>query len=538
MNETGGPRLRIVAVNDVYTLEHLPRLRTLVERAASVDPPDALLVTLAGDFLSPSVLSSLDSGRAMVDCMNAVGFTHVIFGNHEDDIDTGELRARVRELEAMCLGTNVRGFDPELPRSDVIEVRSRPPGGRSVRVGLVGVVMTDATIYRRPPFGGAGLLPANEAATSEALRLIREAGCSSVVALTHQTAADDRALARAQRDPPFPVLLAGHEHQPLVVLEGGTWIVKAGSDAVQAAVIDLEWPAEPPSGGRRDLPVVRLALEDVALYAEDPALRSRVDAHMVRVTKLESATLMVLVPGRELSSVGTRSRQTTLGTLLASRVRDALGAEVCLFNGGGIRGRRTYAEHFSYGDLQAEVPFENEIVVVKLPGRVLSDAIHASRSLAPAESGGFLQVCDAVVIDPDTGVLERIQGEPLDPVRDYRVALVRNLFEGMDHVEPLVEFARTHPERIPPPGDGRDVKLVLLESFAAGLWRELGGFEAVDEDHDSRVTSSELERAITRYTKDPPSDVAAGIVLGVLDTDHDHLISPEEADAVDHPRKR
>jgi 2',3'-cyclic-nucleotide 2'-phosphodiesterase (5'-nucleotidase family) len=87
------PRLRIVCVNDVYTLENLPRLRTLVRHYAAAlgrspsapaptDAADAMLVTLAGDFVSPSVLSSLDMGRGMVECMRAVGVTHATLGNH------------------------------------------------------------------------------------------------------------------------------------------------------------------------------------------------------------------------------------------------------------------------------------------------------------------------------------------------------------------------------------------------------------------------------------------------------------------------
>ena len=73
-----GPTLRLVCVNDVYSLENLPRLRTLVQRASDVDPPDVLLTSLAGDFVAPSMLSSLDAGRGMVDCLNAIPITQAI----------------------------------------------------------------------------------------------------------------------------------------------------------------------------------------------------------------------------------------------------------------------------------------------------------------------------------------------------------------------------------------------------------------------------------------------------------------------------
>ena len=58
--------LTLVAVNDVYDLGHLPKLRTLVDAVKAERAGGTVITTLAGDFLSPSVLSSLDRGRGMV----------------------------------------------------------------------------------------------------------------------------------------------------------------------------------------------------------------------------------------------------------------------------------------------------------------------------------------------------------------------------------------------------------------------------------------------------------------------------------------
>ncbi len=520
-----GPTLRIVAINDVYSLENLPRLRTLVEHHRRTAPADALLVTLAGDFVAPSVLSSLDCGRGMVDCMNAAGVTHVTFGNHEDDIAPEELVARVGEFRGVWLATNVHGFPVMLPESVVVTVARR--GGRSVKVGLVGVVMTDGAVYRGAPFGGATLEPANDAARREGARLVRDEGCACVIPLTHQTLDEDRALARTGA--PFPVVVGGHEHEPHVEDVDGTWLEKAGSDAVHAAIIDLAWPEVAPPGGARDMPVVRVRLDDVAAYAEDAGLRARVDLHMARVHDLETAPLVTLAPGETLSSVGTRMRQTSLGTLVCDSVRDALGAEACLFNGGAIRASREYTVRLTYGDVKAEIPFDNEVVVARLPGAVVAEAVRASRAHAPAESGGFLQV-DGGVTMSDDGTLVAIAGEPVSASRDYRVALVRNLLTGLDHIEPLERFAAAHPERVPPIGSGREIKLVLVDAFSVDLWEHLGGFDAVDANHDGVITEPELAAAIGRATASAPSDIAAELVLHAIDADQDHTISRDEAE--------
>jgi 2',3'-cyclic-nucleotide 2'-phosphodiesterase (5'-nucleotidase family) len=503
-------RLRILAVNDVYALRHLPRLTSLVRHHASHDPADRMIVVMAGDFVAPSVLSSLDSGRGMVDCLNHVPITHVILGNHEDDIEPEHLRARIRELTATVILTNVHGFDESRPKHEVIDV-----GG--MRVGLVGVTSAEAALYRRPPFGGARLEEANEAARRVADELLAE-GCACVIPITHQRVADDRALARTE--PPFPVIVGGHEHDGLLERIGSTWLTKAPAEAEKVTVIELVWSDGP-------FPEVTARFEDVSAYPEDEAMRARVERHLAKVRELESATILLLPPGESLSSVGTRVRQTSMGALICSSLRDVLEADGAIFNGGGIRGGRTYEGRLTYGDVRNEVPFENEIAVVALPGDVLRDAIAASRAKAPAESGGFLQVDDRMRVDA-AHRLTHVGGEPFDPARTYRIAVVRNLFEGLDRVEPLIRFAKEHPEAIPMATTGREVKIALVGAFASRLWEQLGGFEGIDANADGQVTSDELVEAIARIGAGDGSTKAARVVLEAMDHDEDGVVTPSD----------
>jgi 2',3'-cyclic-nucleotide 2'-phosphodiesterase (5'-nucleotidase family) len=504
------PRLRIVSINDVYTLENLPRLKTLIDHYRVTDPADAFIVTVAGDFVAPSLLSSIDYGASMVACMNALGVTHVTYGNHEDDIDVRELRARERELHAVWLATNVDGVEPPLPASAVIAVGPH-------KVGLVGVVMDDPTVYRRVPFGASRVRPANESALAEAARLVRDEGVACVVALTHQSADDDRALAR-EAGARIPLILGGHEHTPLLQRVGDAWIAKSGSDAVEAIVAEVLV--------REDGTVEATArLEPVAPYREDIPMRARIEVYSRKVRALEAATLFVVPPGHVVSSIGTRSRQTTLGTAVCTRLRDALGADAALFNGGGIRGNRDHDARLTYGDIEAELPFDNEIVVQPLSGAVLRDAVAMSRAHAPAESAGFLQVDDGMRVDEPGHTLVAVAGAPFDAARIYRVALVREMLFGLDRNEPLVAFARAHPDAVVPPGCGREAKLVLVESFVLTLWKELGGLRGIDENLDGVATEAEVQRALARLDLSLATPAPAELIVRTLDRDHDDVVS-------------
>lgn len=451
-------RLRVVSVNDVYSLENLPRLKRLVEHRLDAERADAALVVIAGDFVAPTILSALDGGRGMVDCLNAIGITHAGLGNHENDIPPAELHRRVGELRGTWLSTNV-DFDDRMPRSAVVEVGT----GRRVRVGLLAVVMNDAFVPHGNPFGGATIRPPHDAALDEARRLVEAERCDCVIALTHQPLDDDRDLALAARTAalPIPLIVGGHEHVPFLEHVADTWIVKSGMDAAAACISELVWrPA-----ARPDAPHVTVMREPVTEYPEDAALRARVDGHMAQVAAFADRTLVTIPAGATLSSIGARARQTSLGTLLCSRLRDALRADACVLNGGAIRGAHEYRTRLTYADLATELPFTNELVVARMPGHVLREAVAASRSHAPAEHGGFLQVDDGIVLDGD--VIATIAGAPLDPARAYRVALVRNLFAGLDHIEPLERFASEQPQAIPPATTGRDIKHFLVEAFAA-----------------------------------------------------------------------
>lgn len=438
-------RLRIVSLNDVYALASLARVATVIARARVESPADVLLVTVAGDFLAPSLLSSLDRGRGMAEGFRALGVTHVTLGNHEDDLETSDLRERLGELGAKVLLANVEGAPLPSTPSDVVRV------GTS-RVGLVGGVNGDRTLFRRPPFGGATIGAPNDAIGAEAARL-RAEGCTAVVALTHQPLRADRALAASGS---VDLVLGGHEHEGYLETQHGAPLVKAPMNATSVVVADLRLDPEGVA--------VSVRLVPTADVPEDPGVRAIVDRRLEQVHALEQQVLVALPRGTTLSSVGARTGPTSFGTFVCSTLRDTLDAEVALFNGGGLRGDRVHEGRLTYGDLREELAFDNEMVVARMPGAVLADTLRYAHT-ALRGTGGYLQHDDRTIVD-EAGDLVSVAGAPLARDRIYRVAIVRSLLFGLDHVEPLLAFARESPASIPPATTGIEGKVALLRALA------------------------------------------------------------------------
>jgi len=102
-----------------------------------------------------------------------------------------------------------------------------------------------------------------------------------------------------------------------------------------------------------------------------------VDAHKEILVELEKSNLCNMPADKSLSSIGTRIKQTTMGTFLCSVIRHELNLDCVLIVGGCIRAARSYKgeRHFSYAHLKTEVPFPTAIIPVLLPGRVLAEMI-------------------------------------------------------------------------------------------------------------------------------------------------------------------
>jgi 2',3'-cyclic-nucleotide 2'-phosphodiesterase (5'-nucleotidase family) len=267
--------IKIFSINDVYELQNVSKLKAFVrENTNGLKDPHA--VVLCGDFLSPSLLSSLDSGRAAVSVMNKVPVDYVCLGNHEFDHGTAALGARLAELNSVCLNTNVEVKTCENAQDDedkeeceydssVAQFISETPkfevttiGG--LKIALLGLCTTTTPLSAaKKPQGVHFANCAEKTLTTleEIDRLNKKeeaAGGAPIdvtIALTHQTLSEDDEYIRKVGEDKLDLILGGHEHQPFIGLVGddedvskdakkGVLCVKAGMDAENVVVVTIK----------------------------------------------------------------------------------------------------------------------------------------------------------------------------------------------------------------------------------------------------------------------------------------------------------
>lgn len=72
--------LRLICINDVYDIGRLPHYATARREEGSAAGVTLALGVLPGDFVAPSLLSSLDKGAGMIDCLSQAGMDFVCIG--------------------------------------------------------------------------------------------------------------------------------------------------------------------------------------------------------------------------------------------------------------------------------------------------------------------------------------------------------------------------------------------------------------------------------------------------------------------------
>ncbi len=455
----------IVHLNDVYEIlpveggkfGGLARVATVIAGVEASRPP--VLVTLGGDYLSPSALGTARvdgeplAGRQMVDVLNATGLDWATFGNHEFDVSEAAFRRHLAEARFRIVSTNVtdaagRPF-PGVPTSVIVPIEA---GGRTVRLGLIGVTVgstkKDWVKYRDPI----------DAARNEIGTL--HGKVDAIVAITHLSLAEDAAFVAAL--PEIDVALGGHEHENWLAWRGPRFvpIVKADANVRSLAVVSLSFGAP----GSRPEVSTRLQVIDEHIAA-DPAVDARARQWVEQgfaafrrdgfTPEAVVATTTEPLDGREAT---VRNRAGRLTDLIATALaHEVPGAQVALFNGGSVRIDDVLpAGPVTEYDIIRVLPFGGKVVKATFGGALLARVLE--QGVNNQGLGGYLHPWGARW---ENGTWS-VGGAPIDPAATYTVALTDFLLSGGEIN--LGFLTRAHPQ-VGQVQEFRDIRRVVIDEL-------------------------------------------------------------------------
>lgn len=428
-------KITLLGVGDVYNFEGgktrggVARLNA-VARAERTANPNTLYV-FNGDMLSPSLLSGFDKGENMVKLTSIVPFDIAVPGNHEYDFGPENFAAQAAKSAYPWAAINITGKDGK-PPAGLGGVMMRELAG--VKIALVPVAQD--TSPQVATTGDLQFGPTAESAITAA-KDARKAGADLVVGVVQAPHSDDQKMLASKA---FDVILSGDDHDLVVQYNGITAYVDTSTDANYLVPVDLTVDVQEKDGKRSVKWEPNFRFIDTASVTPDPETQKLVDQYKADLDKELNVVIGKTADALDSRRNVVRTQEAAIGNLIADAMKDAVGADIAITNGGGIRGDKEYAagSDLTRRDVLTELPFGNITVLAEVTGQQVWDALENGFSKIEDGAGRFPQVSGLKVVADKSKpagsrvVSVEVNGKPLDVKATYKLATNDYMLDGGD----------------------------------------------------------------------------------------------------------
>jgi 2',3'-cyclic-nucleotide 2'-phosphodiesterase (5'-nucleotidase family) len=486
------PDLRLLHYNDVYHVDAssaepvggFARFQTLCNYYRNDErfkgQPE-LLTFFSGDAFNPSLESSVTKGSHMVPVLNSIGTDVSCVGNHDLDFGIRQYRHLTSQCKFPWLLANV--LDPALGENEPLGNAKKTvmlESSNGIKVGVIGLAEREwlDTINSLPP----DLIYKSASATAkELVPGLRAQGAEIVIALAHQREPNDNKLAELT-DGLIDIVLGGHDHYYAHSLVKGTHVLRSGSDFKQLSHIEIRRKKDGSKGW--DFTIVRRDV--VSSIPKDKHAEELVEklTRSLR-SKLDKPIGYTAAP-LDARFTTVRTKESNIGNFVCDLMRYYYEADCCIMAAGTIRGDQIYPPGvLRLRDLVNCFPFEDPVVVIRVTGKAILEALENGVSNYPALEGRYPQVSNIEMeVDyskkPGSRVLNvKIGEEPLDMGREYVLSTRGYMARGKDgYTSLLIEEEGGVAKEIVSEENGVLISTILRQYFMSlkviGKWKLWG----------------------------------------------------------------
>lgn len=412
------PALRIIHYNDVYHLDPssaepvggIARFVTVVKEYQSGDgfkDQPACLTLFSGDAFNPSLESSITKGSHMVPILNVLETDCASLGNHDLDFGVRQFRHLAGQCKFPWLIANV--LDPALGENVPIGNAKRThmiTASNGLKIGIIGLGEREwlETINALPP----NLIYKSASETArELIPQLRADGADVIIALTHMREPNDNKLAENVGDQ-IDFILGGHDHYYSHSFINGCHVLRSGTDFKQLSYIEARPLTSQASGKKWDFNVIR---RDIVSSITEHKPTLELAAGLTSKLK-QSLTKPVGWTATPLDARFTtvRLKESNIGNFVCDIMKHHYSADCAIMAAGTIRGDQIYQPGpILVKDITDCFPFEDPVVVLKVTGQAIREALENSVSMYPALEGRFPQVSNIkFTFDPSKPVGSRV----------------------------------------------------------------------------------------------------------------------------------
>ncbi len=428
-------KITILGAGDVYKFEGgktrggMAKLNA-VARAEKAANPNTLYL-FNGDMLSPSLMSGFDKGENMIKLSNIVPFDLAVPGNHEYDFGPENFATMMKASKYPWAAINITSADGK-PVEGLGGVMLKEVAG--VKIALIPVAQDTS-----PQVASTGDLKFAPTAQSaiDAAKAARKEGADLVVGVVQAPHSDDQAMLASKT---FDVIVSGDDHDLVVQYNGITAYVDTSTEANYLVPIDLTVNVEEKDGKRTVKWEPNFRFIDTASVTPDPETQKIVDEYTALLDKELNVVIGKTEGPLDSRRNIVRTEEAAIGNLIADAMKEAVGAEIAVTNGGGIRADKEYAagSDITRRDVLSELPFGNVTVLTEVSGQQVWDGLENGFSKIEDGAGRFPQV-SGLKVDVDATkpagsrvVSVMVGDKPLDKAAAYKLATNDYMLDGGD----------------------------------------------------------------------------------------------------------
>jgi 2',3'-cyclic-nucleotide 2'-phosphodiesterase/3'-nucleotidase len=402
-------------------------------RAERAKNPEGTLILSAGDMFQGSPDSNLLYGKTVVDVMNNIGFTAMTLGNHEFDWGMDTLKVRAKQARFPFVAANI--LDNKTNKAADFAKPYMLIEKQGVKIAIVGMA-TPESAYKASPKLVSGLTFADPAATFRELLPELKRQADIVIVLSHLGGAIDQqngaltgeAAEFIEKSIGVDALITGHSHEGYAIKAQNVPVVQARYNGRAVGKISLLYA----HGSKQVLASSAALIEmDPAILTADIGVAKILDAAKAEIDPVKNIVL-----GKTAHPLShDRKQLSLLGQWSSDVIKQAVGTDIALQNGGGLRTSIPVGT-VTMGQLYEVMPFDNTLVTAEMTGaQVLSVLEYGIRN----EKIGMLQFAGIKVIyDASMPAGKRVvevvmsDGKPLKLEGKYKVVTNDFMASGGD----------------------------------------------------------------------------------------------------------
>ncbi|KAF2130271.1 5'-nucleotidase-like protein [Dothidotthia symphoricarpi CBS 119687] len=518
------PDLRFLHYNDVYHVEAgsrepvggYARFQTLVnyyrDDEKFHDQPN-VVTFFSGDAFNPSIESAITKGSHMVPVLNNIGTDVSCIGNHDLDFGVNQYQHLTAKCNFPWLLANV--LDPALGEGVPLGNAKKTvmlTSSNGIKIGVIGLGEREwlDTINALPP--DIIYKSASETA-KELIPGLKEQGAEIIVCVSHQREPNDNKLAEHTGGDLIDIILGGHDHYYSFSLINGTHVLRSGTDFKQLSHIEA-W--RKPEGKGWDFKIIRRDV--VSSIPQDKAAMALVDEQTQKIRKRLDKPIGYTAAPLDARFTTVRTRESNIGNFVCDLMRYYYSADCCIMASGTIRGDQVYPPGvLKLRDIVNCFPFEDPVVVLKVTGKAIQEALENGVSNYPALEGRFPQVSNiSFEVDYSKKPMERISnvfidGKPVDETHEYVLATRGYMGRGKDgYTSLLIEEEGGVAKEIVSEENGVLISAILRQYFMSlkvlGKWKRWGN--SMNTKFASIQTNLQTNHQHTFHEASPTSPTA------------------------------